>query len=81
MGHARQLSVGAVKRIGPDEQEHSDHIEPELRKIEEHSGSQSQKDGCYGYGIRGNAEFFCQTGPGISYGPVESEVYVFLGVH
>ena len=78
--HACQLPVGAVKGIGPNEQQHSYDVDAQIGEIESYAGADAQKYGCDGDGVGGDAEAPSQTSPGVAYGSVKSQVYMFFCV-
>ena len=81
VSHARQLAVGAVKAVGPDEEKHTCDVDPHIVKIEGDAGCDAEDDGGDGDGIWCYAESPREASPHISYGAIESEVNVLLGVH
>ena len=78
---ASQLSVGRVKRVGPYKQEHAGDIDPHVIEVKCYACANAEKYRCYGYGVGGDSEFFCEACPCISYWPVKSQIDMFLGVH
>ena len=78
--HTCQLSVGTVKGVGPDEQQHSYDIDDHVVEIESHAGTYAQEYGCDGDGIGGDAEASGQACPGVAYGAIKCQVYMFLCV-
>ena len=72
--HPRQLAVGAVERVGPDQQEHADHVDQEVARIEAHSGQDADEDAGDRHAIRRDAEAAEQERPAVADRPVEMDV-------
>ena len=80
LGHARQLAVGTVESVGPDQQQHAYRVNPQLVGVEGDAGANAQEDRGDGDDVGSHAQTARQTGPGIAQGTVEGKVNVLLRV-
>ena len=81
--HARQLTVGTVKRVGPSDEQHAHPIEPcqiGLMEIKHHATCHTHEDAGDSDGIGAHAQFLKQFGPQEAQGTMKMEVKPFLGV-
>ena len=61
--HTRQLSVGTVVEISPNEQQHAASVEPKIFKIEQHAGCRAEDNGKDGDDVGVRVETVEKVGP------------------
>ena len=81
LGHSRQLTIGRVKTISPDEQNDPQDVDPDIIKVESDSGSYAENNGGDRDCVRGHTESGCDLSPNEADRAIEDKVKGLLSVH
>ena len=79
-GESSQLTVGTVVLIGPDQQEHAYHIEPQVVEIEHDTCCHAQEYRGDGDGIGRYTQLIEEQGPLVAQRAIENQINPFLCV-
>ena len=84
LGHARQLAVGAVKGVGPSDQQHAHPVEPRqmrLVEVEHDTAGNAHEDAGDGDCVGANTQLGKKLCPQETQWAVKVQVKPLLGVH
>ena len=73
--------VGAVERIGPHQEKHTDNIDGQTVEIKANACTDTEKDGGHSNGVGRDSEPACQQRPPVAERTIKMQIEPLFGIH